>query len=153
MARDILAINDFAKNGLALSETRVLPIFSSIRHEPGLHSPNDSSRWPKSPSDAEADARGVERRLRPTNWSPIELGTGTTNLSHTHPVLVAAQAAMLNHLLKGRLLLYAGKDWEDRSLGIRSIELMAEKVMPEINAAIGCPEAAEQGSRGCRIGS
>ena len=49
-------------------------------------------------------------------------------------------------------LLYAGKDWEDRSLGIRSMELMAEKVMPEINAAIGRPEAAEQGSRGCRIG-
>ena len=50
-------------------------------------------------------------------------------------------------------LLYAGKDWEDRSLGIRSMELMAEKVMPEINAAIGRPEAAEQGSRGYRIGS
>ena len=46
-------------------------------------------------------------------------------------------------------LLYAGKDWEDRSLGIRSMELMAEKVMPEVNAAIGDPEAAEQGSRGC----
>ena len=50
-------------------------------------------------------------------------------------------------------LLYAGKDWEDRSLGIRSMELMAEKVMPEVNAAIGRPEAAERGSRGCRIGS
>ena len=50
-------------------------------------------------------------------------------------------------------LLYAGKDWEDRSLAIRSMELMAEKVMPEINAAIGRAEAAEQGSRGCRIGS
>ena len=36
-------------------------------------------------------------------------------------------------------LLYAGKDWEDRSLGIRSMALMAEKVMPEINAAIGDP--------------
>ena len=43
-------------------------------------------------------------------------------------------------------LLYAGKDWEDRSLGIRSMELMAEKVMPEVNAAIGRSEAAEQGS-------
>ena len=50
-------------------------------------------------------------------------------------------------------LLYAGKDWEDKSLGIRSMELMAEKVMPAINAAIGRPEAAEQGSRGCGIGS
>ena len=45
-------------------------------------------------------------------------------------------------------LLYAGKDWEDRSLGIRSMELMAEKVMPEINAAIGCRGAAERGSTG-----
>ena len=34
----------------------------------------------------------------------IKLGTGTTNLSHTHPVLVAAQAAMLDHLLEGRFL-------------------------------------------------
>ena len=49
-------------------------------------------------------------------------------------------------------LLYAGKDWEDRSLGIRSMELMAEKVMPEINAAIGRPEAAERGSTGAISG-
>ena len=34
----------------------------------------------------------------------IKLGTGTTNLSHTHPVLVAAQAAMLDHLLQGRFI-------------------------------------------------
>ena len=33
------------------------------------------------------------------------------------------------------------------------MELMAEKVMPEINASIGRSEAAAQGSRGCRIGS
>ena len=40
-------------------------------------------------------------------------------------------------------LLYAGKDWEDKTLGIRSMELMAEKVMPAVNAAIGQSEAAE----------
>ena len=34
-------------------------------------------------------------------------------------------------------LLYAGKDWEDKALGRRSMELMAEKVMPAVNAAIG----------------
>ena len=34
-------------------------------------------------------------------------------------------------------LLYAGKDWEDEALGRRSMELMAEKVMPAVNAAIG----------------
>jgi len=32
-------------------------------------------------------------------------------------------------------LLYAGKDWKDRDLGRQSMILMAEKVMPRINAA------------------
>jgi alkanesulfonate monooxygenase SsuD/methylene tetrahydromethanopterin reductase-like flavin-dependent oxidoreductase (luciferase family) len=40
-------------------------------------------------------------------------------------------------------LLYAGKDWEDKELGKRSMELMAEKVMPAVNAAIGQTAAAE----------
>jgi alkanesulfonate monooxygenase SsuD/methylene tetrahydromethanopterin reductase-like flavin-dependent oxidoreductase (luciferase family) len=34
----------------------------------------------------------------------IKLGTGTSNLSHTHPVLVAAHAAMFDHLAKGRFI-------------------------------------------------
>ena len=34
-------------------------------------------------------------------------------------------------------LLYAGKDWLDRDLGRRSMVLMAEKVLPKLNAAIG----------------
>lgn len=34
-------------------------------------------------------------------------------------------------------LLYAGKDWRDPALGRHSMELMAEKVMPAVNAAIG----------------
>ena len=33
-------------------------------------------------------------------------------------------------------LLYAGKDWTDPALGRRSMALMAEKVMPAVNAAI-----------------
>ena len=33
-------------------------------------------------------------------------------------------------------LLYAGKDWKDRELGRRSMILMAEKVMPLVNAGI-----------------
>jgi alkanesulfonate monooxygenase SsuD/methylene tetrahydromethanopterin reductase-like flavin-dependent oxidoreductase (luciferase family) len=32
-------------------------------------------------------------------------------------------------------LLYAGKDWTDRELGRQSMILMAEKVMPRVNAA------------------
>lgn len=34
-------------------------------------------------------------------------------------------------------LLYCGHDWADKRLGRRSMELMAEKVMPALNAAIG----------------
>jgi alkanesulfonate monooxygenase SsuD/methylene tetrahydromethanopterin reductase-like flavin-dependent oxidoreductase (luciferase family) len=34
-------------------------------------------------------------------------------------------------------LLYCGKDWTDISLGRKSMELMAEKVMPAVNAGIG----------------
>ena len=88
----------------------------------------------ESPSDADADARGVERRLRPTNWRQIELGTGTTNLSHTHPVLVAAQAAMLGHLLKGRFLFGVSPgalESDAEALGIRGIdrnEMFAESI-------------------------
>jgi alkanesulfonate monooxygenase SsuD/methylene tetrahydromethanopterin reductase-like flavin-dependent oxidoreductase (luciferase family) len=34
-------------------------------------------------------------------------------------------------------LLYCGVDWADAALGRRSLELMAEKVMPAVNAALG----------------
>ena len=34
-------------------------------------------------------------------------------------------------------LLYCGKDWTDAALGRTSMELMAEKVMPAVNAALG----------------
>jgi alkanesulfonate monooxygenase SsuD/methylene tetrahydromethanopterin reductase-like flavin-dependent oxidoreductase (luciferase family) len=34
----------------------------------------------------------------------IKLGTGTANLSHSHPVLIAAHAAMFDHLAKGRFI-------------------------------------------------
>jgi hypothetical protein len=40
-------------------------------------------------------------------------------------------------------LLYCGKDWADPRLGRRSMELMAEKVMPAVNAALGKSMAAE----------
>jgi alkanesulfonate monooxygenase SsuD/methylene tetrahydromethanopterin reductase-like flavin-dependent oxidoreductase (luciferase family) len=35
----------------------------------------------------------------------IRLGTGTSNLSHVHPVLVACHAAMFDHLSEGRFIL------------------------------------------------
>ncbi|MDG2186835.1 MAG: LLM class flavin-dependent oxidoreductase [Hyphomicrobiales bacterium] len=34
----------------------------------------------------------------------IKLGTGTSNLSHMHPVLIASHAAMLDHLSQGRFI-------------------------------------------------
>jgi alkanesulfonate monooxygenase SsuD/methylene tetrahydromethanopterin reductase-like flavin-dependent oxidoreductase (luciferase family) len=40
-------------------------------------------------------------------------------------------------------LLYCGKDWADPALGRRSMELMAEKVMPAVNAALSKSVAAE----------
>ena len=39
-------------------------------------------------------------------------------------------------------LLYAGHDWADRDLARRSMVLLAEQVMPRVNAAIGAPQAA-----------
>src|SRR5262249_1607747 len=40
-------------------------------------------------------------------------------------------------------LLYCGKDWADPRLGRKSMELMAEKVMPAVNAALARSMAAE----------
>ena len=64
----------------------------------------------------------------------IKLGTGTTNLSHTHPVLIAAQAAMMDHLLKGRFLFGISPgalESDAEALGIRGIdrnEMFAESI-------------------------
>jgi alkanesulfonate monooxygenase SsuD/methylene tetrahydromethanopterin reductase-like flavin-dependent oxidoreductase (luciferase family) len=41
-------------------------------------------------------------------------------------------------------LLYAGKDWRDRELGRQSMILMAEKVMPRINAGTPSQSAAAE---------
>ena len=38
-------------------------------------------------------------------------------------------------------LLYAGHDWQDENLARRSLELMAEQVMPAVNKAIAPREA------------
>ena len=38
-------------------------------------------------------------------------------------------------------LLYAGHDWMDKKLAKRSMELMAEEVMPAVNKAIGARAA------------
>jgi hypothetical protein len=38
----------------------------------------------------------------------------------------------------------AGKDWKDRELGRRNMILMAEKVMPQVNAAISKSKVAAE---------
>ena len=64
----------------------------------------------------------------------IKLGTGTTNLSHAHPVVIAAQAAMLDHLLKGRFLFGISPgalESDAEALGIRDLdrrEMFAEAI-------------------------
>ncbi len=45
-------------------------------------------------------------------------------------------------------LLYAGHDWQDPDLARRSMELMAEQVMPRVNAAIGATIGAAIGATG-----
>ena len=42
-------------------------------------------------------------------------------------------------------LVYAGMDWADPALARRSMQLMAEQVMPRVNAAIGKREASGGG--------
>src|SRR3954465_3521854 len=41
-------------------------------------------------------------------------------------------------------LLLAGKDWKDRDLGRRNMQLLAEKVLPQVNAAIGKSKGAAE---------
>ena len=41
-------------------------------------------------------------------------------------------------------LLLAGKDWKDRELGRRNMQLLAEKVLPQVNAAIGKTKVAAE---------
>lgn len=50
----------------------------------------------------------------------IRLGTGTTTLAHTHPVQVAAHAALFDHLAEGRFILgvSAGTGFDAEPLGL-----------------------------------
>jgi alkanesulfonate monooxygenase SsuD/methylene tetrahydromethanopterin reductase-like flavin-dependent oxidoreductase (luciferase family) len=41
-------------------------------------------------------------------------------------------------------IVYAGLDWVDPALAKRSMQLMAEEVMPRVNAALGAPAARKQ---------
>ena len=75
----------------------------------------------------------------------IKLGTGTTNLSHTHPVLVAAQAAMMDHLLEGRFIFGISPgalESDAEALGIRGVDrnaMFVEAIDHIINIWTGEP--------------
>jgi alkanesulfonate monooxygenase SsuD/methylene tetrahydromethanopterin reductase-like flavin-dependent oxidoreductase (luciferase family) len=57
---------------------------------------------------------------------------------HGSPEKVVDQLlAFRDHVGDFGTLLYAGKDWTDPALGRRSMVLMAEKVMPALNKALG----------------
>src|SRR5438270_11238039 len=53
----------------------------------------------------------------------IKLATGTSNLSQSHPVVIAAQAAMVDHLAQGRFI-----------FGVRPGALPSDAVAPGILA-------------------
>ena len=61
-----------------------------------------------------------------------------------HLVIAGTAASVAEQILAFRdtvgdfgTLLYCGHDWADPALARRSMELMAQKVMPEVNRAIG----------------
>jgi alkanesulfonate monooxygenase SsuD/methylene tetrahydromethanopterin reductase-like flavin-dependent oxidoreductase (luciferase family) len=63
-------------------------------------------------------------------------------------VICGSVASVVDQLLAFRetvgdfgTLLYAGHDWADPQLARRSMQLMAEQVMPALNAASGAPQA------------
>ena len=64
---------------------------------------------------------------------------------HGTPESVADQVlAFEDEVGKFGTLLYAGKDWKDRELGRQSMILMAEKVMPRVNAATSKQSSAAE---------
>jgi alkanesulfonate monooxygenase SsuD/methylene tetrahydromethanopterin reductase-like flavin-dependent oxidoreductase (luciferase family) len=85
----------------------------------------------------------------------VEMEDGAVTVEYLLDTLVicGSVASVVDQLLAFRetvgdfgTLLYAGHDWADERLARRSMELMAEKVMPAVNAAIG-RKAAEPSMR------
>lgn len=71
----------------------------------------------------------------------------TTDYLLERLVIAGTPAEVADQLLSFRetvgdfgTLLYCGMDWVDPALGRRSMELMAEQVMPAVNRAIGAPQ-------------
>ena len=68
---------------------------------------------------------------------PARIGSILLLIIYGTPDSVADQLlAFQDEVGKFGTLLYAGKDWTDPKLGRESMILMAEKVMPQVNAAV-----------------
>ena len=67
----------------------------------------------------------------------ILLGTGTSNLSHSHPTLIASQSAMFDHLAQGRFILGVSPG-AGRVLGLLSIA-----ALPRLSLRPGLAEEIE----------
>jgi len=71
------------------------------------------------------------------NTKNIKLGTGTINIPNSHPALIASTVSMLDHMLKGRLLLGVSMgalptDWEIYGSLEKNKEAMFEESMFQI---------------------
>ena len=67
-------------------------------------------------------------------------------LFYSSPLFVTAMSVFLLREQVGpfRTLVYAGHDWANPELSLRSMELMANEVMPRVNQALGHDAAAAE---------
>ena len=74
------------------------------------------------------------RRDQPDDEVTLEMICDKLIIYGTPDSVADQLLAFQNEVGKFGTLLYAGKDWMDRELGRQSMILMAEKVMPRVNA-------------------
>src|SRR5260221_101794 len=75
----------------------------------------------------------------------IKLATGTSNLSQSHPVVIAAQAAMFDHLAKGRFIF--GISPGPLSSDAEALGILVEEPIPLLLEAAARKDDARQASR------
>ncbi len=105
---------------------------------PGCGAPTGSTTAHSSPSSRREGAPSCSRRSRDMPDDAV-----TPDYVVDKLVIWGSPQKVADKLLAFReevgdfgTLLYAGKDWVDPNLGRRSMVLMAEQVMPAVNAAI-----------------
>jgi hypothetical protein len=86
--------------------------------------------------------RRADRQHGPTGFDSVSAElSSTSSYPRTRDSLTDQLLAFREQIGPFGTLLYAGHDWQDEKLARRSLELMAEKVMPAVNKAIA-PSAA-----------